>query len=109
MLDIEQQRFLSASTDDFLGDSEGNKVRPLPFAALVYNLTQLFHCLPSQVLQEDNELLTEILTIHNAYAEIDESVAEAEERNRKAKITGKLNNRYMAIAVELEKLKVKDA
>lgn len=83
--------------------SADKQVRPLPFEALLYHLTQLFHCTPSQIIQEDNNLVMDILTIHNTYAEIDKAVNETEERNRKAKITQKMDMRYLTIAVELEK------
>lgn len=58
-------------------------------------------------MQEDSNLVMEILTIHNAYGEIDNAVNEADERNRKAKINNAMNTRYLTIAVELEKARQK--
>lgn len=49
----------------------------------------------------------DILTIHNAYGEIDNAVSETDERNRKAKIKNAMNTRYLTIAVELEKARNK--
>lgn len=74
---------------------------------MLYHLTQLFHCTPSQLMSEDNELVMDILTIHNTYGEIDKAVSEADERNRKAKIKNAMNTRYLTIAVELEKARNK--
>jgi hypothetical protein len=58
-------------------------------------------------MQEDNNLVMDILTIHNTYAEIEKAENEANERNRQAKIKTQMNTRYLQIAVELEKLRNK--
>lgn len=56
-------------------------------------------------MQEDSNLVMDILSIHNTYAEIDSAVHETDERNRQAKIKNAMNTRYLTIAVELEKAK----
>lgn len=97
MYDVEKKKFVSASTSDFLGASpEDEIVRPLPFEALVYQLTQLFHCRPSEILEEDNELIMKILTVHNIYGKLDEWRIEWEKKKLSAQL---------GIALELEKLK----
>ena len=104
LLDVEKRK---ATSGEFAEMYKNLPIRQLPHSALIYNLTQLFHCTPSQLLQEDYATVMEILSIHNTYGEIDNAVQDADERNRKSKIKNPVNTRYLTIAVELEKLKAK--
>lgn len=107
MLDAEKNELLNSSnksSDTFSELSKDNPIRPIPFEAIIYNLTQLFHCTPSQLMDEDNNLIMDVLSIHNTYADIDRAQSELEEKNKGTKINRKVFRR-MAIALELEKLK----
>lgn len=72
----------------------------MPFEALIYHLTQLFHCTPSQILKEENDLMMNILTMHNLYQQVDEWRNDWKEKKLDAQ---------MQIVLEIEKLKSKKA
>jgi hypothetical protein len=106
LYDVEKNAFQTTSTSDEFGNVIPNQVRSIPFPAVIYQLTQLFHCLPSEVMNEDNELINDILVMHNTYQEIEEAYRKQEETNKKAKINMKMS-KHLVIGLELEKLKAK--
>ena len=95
LYDIEKKKNISGEFAEVYKD---NPIKPMPFSALLYNLTQLFHCLPSQLLDEDNNLIMDILTIHNVYGELDQWRSDWDKKKLGAQL---------GIALELEKLKAK--
>lgn len=101
LYDIEKEKTISGEFKELYKD---RPIRPLPFPAMIYNLTQLFHCPPSQILDENNNLLMDIVTIHNTYSELDEKQREMDETNRKNKVNLKMG-KHIVIGLELEKLK----
>jgi len=101
LYDVEKDKTVSGEFRELYKDKP---IRPIPFEAVLYNLTQLFHCTPSQILDEDNNLIMDILTIHNTYHELEDAYREMDEQNRKNKVNMKMS-KHIIIGLELEKLK----
>ena len=70
-----------------------------PPELMIYNLCMLFHCLPSEIAEEDYEDITKIIAVHNTLSEVDAMRQEWEKKNLSADL---------GIALEIEKLKLQD-
>jgi len=90
--DVEKNEFTS---DEFKG-LYSNNIRPAPAEWITYNLCMLFHCLPSELANEDYNEVMAIVTMHSTASEVDKMRAEWKKKNLSA---------YLGIALELEKLK----